>query len=157
GLCRFSALHGMLPQARELGEQLCRLAQHEAEPAPRLLASAMLGQVLFFLGEYATARMHLEQGLVLVDVTAPRAPGLLHEVAPEVTCLGATAHTLWSLGYPAQAVLLGQETLSLAQALAHPLSLVVAKYFMSYMHYCRREVSVLQTQAEALSTVAAAQ
>ena len=41
--------------ARELGEQLYRLAQHAAAPTPRLEAHEALGDTLFFLGEYAPA------------------------------------------------------------------------------------------------------
>ena len=36
GLCRFYYNQGALPTARELGEQLMRLAQREAEPTPLL-------------------------------------------------------------------------------------------------------------------------
>ena len=34
GLWRFYRNRGALPTARELGEQLCRLAQRAAEPSP---------------------------------------------------------------------------------------------------------------------------
>ena len=45
--------------------------------------------------------------------------------APGVRCLSMAAHTLWCLGYPAQAVQRSQEALALAQELAHPYSLAV--------------------------------
>jgi len=62
GLWRFYWHRGALLMARELGEQLDRLAQQAADPMHRLEAHAALGTTLFYLGDYAAARMHLEQG-----------------------------------------------------------------------------------------------
>ena len=42
---------------------------------------------------------------------------------PGVCCRMQTAHSLWLLGYPDQAVASIQAALALAQQLAHPLSL----------------------------------
>jgi predicted ATPase len=67
GLCRFYQSRGPLPTARELGEQLYRLAQRATAPTPRLEAHDALGTTLFLLGEYPAARMHLEQGVALTD------------------------------------------------------------------------------------------
>ena len=44
-----------------------RLAQQAADPMHRLEAHAALGTTLFYLGDYAAARMHLEQGGALID------------------------------------------------------------------------------------------
>src|SRR5262245_53665791 len=67
GLGAFYRTRGALPTARELGEQLDRLAQRAAVPTRRLEAHDVLGSTLFFLGEYSAARRHLEQGIVLAD------------------------------------------------------------------------------------------
>jgi tetratricopeptide (TPR) repeat protein len=63
GLWRFYQGRGALLTARELGEQLVRMAAREAGPLPRLEAHTAFGQTLFQLGDYATARLHLEQGV----------------------------------------------------------------------------------------------
>ena len=157
GLCRFYLSRGALPTARELGEQLYRLAQRAADPTHRLEAHDALGSTLFYLGEYAAARTHLEQGIALIDPAAQRAQALRHDVAPGVRCLAMAANTLWCLGYPAQAVRRSQEALALAQALAHPHSLAVAQYWAAFLHYRRREAPAVQAQAEALLTLATAQ
>jgi class 3 adenylate cyclase/predicted ATPase len=157
GLCRFYVDRGALPMARELGEQLLGLAQRQAAPTPRLEAHDALGSTLFFLGEYAAARTHLEQGIALIDPAAQRALALRHGIAPGVTCLAHAALTLWCLGSPAQAVRRSQEALALAQALAHPQSLALAQHFAAYLHQRRREAPAVQTQAEALLALATAQ
>jgi predicted ATPase len=157
GLCRFYQGRGALPTARELGEQLCRLAQRETVPTPRLEAHDAFGTTLYFLGEYAAARMHLEQGIALTDPAAQRVLALRHDAVPGVWCLTYVASTLWCLGYPAQAVQRSQEALALAQELAHPYSLAMAQYFAASLHRRRREASAVQVQAEALLTLAMAQ
>ena len=112
---------------------------------------------LFFLGDFVAARMHLEQGIARIDPAAQRDPVLRHGEVPGVRCLAYMANTLWCLGYPTQAVQWGQEALSLAQGLAHPYSLVLAQHWAATLHYHRREVSAVQTLADALLTLAAAQ
>ena len=157
GLWRFYLNRGVLPTARELGEQLARLAQQEDMPIDCLGASAALGTTLFFLGDYAAAWTHLAHGLTLADPTQQRGLALRYGEAPGVTCLTYATHTLWCLGYPAQAVQRGQEALILAQALAHPFSLALAQHFAASLHHRRREVLAVQEQAEALLTLATAQ
>jgi class 3 adenylate cyclase/predicted ATPase len=157
GLCRFYHTRGALLTARELGERLDRLAQHEAAPTHLLEAHEMLGGTLFYLGEYAAARTHLEQGIALTDPTTQRGLMLSHEVAPGVRCLALAAWTLWCLGTPAQALQRSHEALALAQALAHPQSLAVAQHYAAFLHHRRREVLAVLAQADALLTLGTAQ
>jgi predicted ATPase len=157
GLCRFYQGRGRLPLARELGEHLCRLAQRGAAPTPRLEADDALGTTLFFLGEYADARTHLEQGIALTKPAAQLGLALRHDAVPGVWCLAYVANTLWCLGYPEQAVRRSQEALALAQELAHAYSLAVAQYFAASLYHRRREALAVQVQAESLLTLATEQ
>jgi predicted ATPase len=157
GLCQFYFARGALLTARELGEQLYRLAQRAAEPTHLLEAHDALGNTLFYLGEYGAAWTHLEQAIALTDQTAQRALALRHSTAPGVTCLNYAANTLWCLGSPAQALRRSQEALALAQALAYPYSLTVAQHWAAFLHYRRREAPTVQAQAEALLTLATEQ
>jgi DNA-binding winged helix-turn-helix (wHTH) protein/predicted ATPase len=157
GLCRFYRSRGALPTARELGEQLDRLAQRDGVPMHRLEAHDALGGTLFYLGEYAAARMHLEQGIALINQTAQRELVLHHGVALGVRCLTMDAWTLWCLGYPAQALRRSQEALALAQTLDHPYSLALAQHYAACLHHHRRETLAVQAQAEALIPLGMAQ
>jgi DNA-binding winged helix-turn-helix (wHTH) protein/predicted ATPase len=157
GLCRFYENRGALPRARELGEELYRLAQRAVSPRLRLDAHDLFGCTLFFLGEYAAARTPLEQGVALIDPTSQGAMALYHGEAPGVECLSHAASTLWCLGYPAQALRRSQAALTLAQALAHPYSLAFAQFWAILLHYRRREALEVQARAEALLTLATAQ
>jgi len=157
GLCRFYQTRGALSTARELGEQLYRLAQREVTPTHRLEAHEALGSALFHLDEYAAARMHLEQATALIDPAGQQAQVLHHGEVLGVRCLSLVSLTLWCLGYPAQALCRSQEALALAQALAHPQSLASAQYFAAFLHHRRREVPAVQAQADALLSLATAQ
>jgi transcriptional regulator with AAA-type ATPase domain/predicted ATPase len=156
-LCRFYLTRGALPTARELGEQLDRLAQRVAAPMHRLEAHGVLGGALCFLGEYAAARAHCEQGVALTDLAAQQVRALHHDIAPGVVCLIYATCTLWCLGYPAQAVRRSQEALSLARTLEHPLSLASAHHFAAFLYQRRGETAALQAQAEALLNLSTAQ
>jgi predicted ATPase len=157
GLWRFYQSRGVLPTARDLGAQLMRLAERTADPLRRLEAHGALGQTLFQLGEYAAAWQHLEQGIALIDATAPRAPVLRPGDAPGVACLSFAALTLWCLGYPAQALQRSREALALAHALDHPLSLAAAQHYAAFLHHHRQEALAVQTLARTLLTLATAQ
>ena len=157
GLWRFYRTRGMLPTAQELGEQLLGLAQRAADPIHRLAGHVALGETCFYLGDYAAARTHLEQGMALIDPATQRAQALRLGVAPGVVCLATAAKMLWCLGYPAQALRRSQEALALAQTIAHSPSLCTARIWGALLHLRRHEVAAVLAQAEALLTLATAQ
>jgi hypothetical protein len=61
-----------------------------------------------------------ERGVAGTDPAVQRAFVLRQGYPPGVPCLTYTAKTLWCLGAPAQALRRSQESLVLAQELAHP-------------------------------------
>jgi predicted ATPase len=147
-----------LQTARELAEQLLRLAQRVQEPAFFLVAHLSLGTTLFFLGELTRARGHLEQSIARYDPQQHRVHAFLyggHD--PGVSCLSYEAWVLWRLGYPDQALKKGQEALTLAQELSHPYSLAFALNFAVYIHQCRRERQAAQERAESAITLSTEQ
>src|SRR6202035_3841472 len=65
-----------------------------------------------------------------------------------VSCLSYAAQTLWSLGYPDQALERGNEAIALAEALSHPHSLTFAEQFVGVLRQYRREARAAQEAAE---------
>ena len=65
GLADFYRARGELETARELGEQLLALAQHQHDPDHLANAHSVLGEAMFYLGEFVPARAHLEQALAV--------------------------------------------------------------------------------------------
>src|SRR5438445_11073160 len=110
-----------------LGEQLLSLAQRLQDPDLLLEAHHTLWASLFYGGELAAARSHLEQGLRLYEPQRHRAHAALYSGHdPGVCCRMHAGPSLWLRGYPDQAVAISQTALALAQQLAHPLSLTFA-------------------------------
>jgi tetratricopeptide (TPR) repeat protein len=151
GLWAFHLMQGDLHIPRELGEQLLRLAQRVQAPAFLSEAHYALGAPLYFLGEFALAREHLEQGIALYDPQQQGPLALLYGSAnPRVSCLSRLALTLWYLGYPDRAAERIHEMLTLTQELSHPFSLAWALSFSAIVHQCRRGGQATHERAEAL-------
>jgi predicted ATPase len=68
GLWEFHELRAEYWTARDLGEQLLALAERAQDPAALLVAHDVMGDTMLWLGEFAAARSHLEQGAALYDV-----------------------------------------------------------------------------------------
>ena len=79
GLWEFHELRGDLKTALELAEELFRLALAADDPALRLVAHDVLGDTLYWLGEFTRALEHLEQGIALYRLDEHRA--LAHQHA----------------------------------------------------------------------------
>jgi predicted ATPase len=151
GLYRFYLLRPELQTARELAEQLLRLAQKMHDPALLLVPHRALGLTLFHLGELTAALAHMQQSIALYDPQTHRPDqSPLSGQDPKVTGLSYAAWALWLLGYPDQARESSHEALALAEGLSHPLSLAFALNFTATLYQFRRERQQTHEQAEAI-------
>jgi predicted ATPase len=149
GLWEFYELQGELQTARELGEQLLSLAQRVGEVELLLVAHNVLGDTLIWLGEFAGARAHLEQGMALYHPQQHRSHAFLYGYDSGVHGLACGAPALWYLGFPDQALKRIHEALTLAQELSHPFSRAFALDFAAWLHQLRREGQATQERAAA--------
>jgi predicted ATPase len=140
GLLSLHVVRADLRTTRELAEELLRLAQGSM-PAIRLVnAHRMLGNICVHLGEFQVARVQLEQGAAIAAVQLPQRSVLLDPGGqdPRTSCLTMLALDLWALGYPDQARQRGEESVALAQQLAHPFNLtVVFNQWLRLQYLCR--------------------
>lgn len=150
GLFSFHVVRAELRAAWEVAEQLLGLAQHQHDPARLSVAHLALGETLLFRGEFAQARAHLEQGIALYTVQPNQPLSLLSGFPVDlgVFDLCFLAHTLWHLGYPDQARSKIQQALGLAEALAHPLSLALARDYEAMLYQFRREAHRVHASAD---------
>ena len=149
GLADFYRARGELEAARELGEQLLALAQRQHDPERLAHAHSVLGQVLFYLGEFVPARAHLDQALAVSAAPQDRSSPSLFDGAARVLALGTTAYVLWLLGYPDQALTRSHAMLTYAQELQHAFSLARALHNVMTLHKLRGEANAAQEWAEA--------
>ena len=157
GLMLYYQGRGQLQTASQLGEQLLRLAQALPDPAHLLLAHFQLGWALCWRGEPAAARTHHTQALALYEPQAHRALAVRYGGDLGVASGGYLARALWYLGYPDQALQHTQAARTLAEEVAHPVSLAQALVHAAVVHQCRREVLAAHAQAAAGTTLATAQ
>src|SRR5262249_42892519 len=126
-------------KAHELGEELLRLAQSMHDPALLLQTHFALAVTSFFLGEFSSALIHLEQVISFYNPQKHRSHVSLGGADRGVACLSFTTWVLWSLGYPDRAMRKSHEALALAQQLSHPYTFAYALDYAARLHLLRRE------------------
>ena len=155
GLRVMYVARGPLSKAWELAEQILSLAQGGQDAVLLAEAHECLGDVLFWLGEFASARAHFEQGRVIADsVQASLSDALRDRRHIGVRCRRYGAWTLWYLGYPDQALQLSHEALGLAQEQGSPRIVAWALFYAGILHCLRREAPAAQGRAEATMALA---
>lgn len=143
GLWNFYLVKADLRTARELSEELLTLAMRVQGEALLLGAHRAVGITHFYLGELASARMHLEQGIVLYD-RQQHGGYAVNEDDPGVACRSFLSCSLWLLGQVEEALQRLRETVALARVVGHPPTLVYALYYAARVYHLRRDSSASQ-------------
>jgi predicted ATPase len=153
-LCRFAINRATLRTALERGAELLALAQSTDSAAGLLSAHQALGQTLYYLGEFAAARSHLEPDTAALDATQYHISAAGSEVAVRVYGLVFAAQTCWSLGYAVQATRHSHEAIALGQSMPQPQSLTIAYYYAARLAMCMQDVALAQQYAAEALTLA---
>jgi tetratricopeptide (TPR) repeat protein len=147
GLLLYYAIRSEMETARELGEELLRLAEKEQDSVRIVAVCFVLGSTLKFLGELELSEKHLKRGLDLYDSSHDyQAYTLISE--PGIGCGAQLARVLWLLGYPDKALEQARQTIALARQQPHPGSLGFALIHVAVLHQLRSEASACQELTE---------
>jgi class 3 adenylate cyclase/predicted ATPase len=158
GIGAFYCVRGDLATALLLGEQHLDLAQRLQQPVAQAQAHSMVGWSLFNLGELEAGRIHLERGVALTMPLSRHRQASSGGLNIQVLCRSSlVSRVLWALGYPDLALQQGHELRALAEALAHPHSIVTALGSLAMLRNRRREGGAAQELAEALLALATEQ
>jgi predicted ATPase len=149
GLYSFHVVRAELQTARKLSEELLTLAQHLQDPLYLQGAHFALGSSLLYLGEFPLSREQWEQSLAFYNPQQHYTHAVLMGWDLGVFGRAHAPHTLWSLGYPDQALTMSREALTLAQELSHPFSLAVALDYAAMLHQFRLEPQAVRERADA--------
>jgi len=143
-------------RARELAEQTLSLAKQTQEPLLAAMAHTYLGFILFALGEFGSARGHLQQVIEIYDPERHhRAFISLRGSDFGLSALAYYACCLWCLGYPDQAAGLSKRALALARELDHSFSLTdVLAYAGCVLNEMLQDVRPLAQSADELMRLA---
>ena len=155
GLTVFYLTRGEIQTARELGAQCLGLAQQEKNPIRLLQSLVVLGNVLFYAGEFGPSLERFREGLALYNSTPQDSQRALQD--PGVNSLTYVALALWCLGYPDQAVQQSEAALALARKLNRPLNHVLARVLAAGLYQFRHEAYLAFTHAETAVALASEQ
>ena len=143
-----------LKTAREVAEQLLRLAQDQQDSTALLKAHIVLSMTLFYEGELLAVPEHVDPCLELYE------PELHHKlfVSSAGYDRGIITHcwsamTRWLLGYPDQALASATTAVALAQELAHPYTSAVALVYAAWVERWCGELQAAREHAEAAVTL----
>jgi tetratricopeptide (TPR) repeat protein len=139
GLRFFYTALGELQTARELGEQLLQLAESAGDTELLVEAHYALAVPLHFLGEFVSAREHLEQTIALYDPWRHRDHAVRYGLDPGVAARSLVAWLLWELGYPDRALEKTRAALSMARESSHRFTLAYALLLSSTILLWRRD------------------
>jgi adenylate cyclase len=151
GLWELSDVRGDLSTAREMAEELLRLASEADDSGLLVIAHNALGETLTYRGEFALAHEHLERGIALYDPERHRALADQHGgYDAGVVCRTWDALALWCLGSPERALARCAEALALADALSHTNTLPFALSIAGIIHHVRRDARATLETADAV-------
>jgi transcriptional regulator with AAA-type ATPase domain/predicted ATPase len=135
--------------AQALAEELLTVAARAADPLIDVVAHRAVGMTALYLGEFATVREHLEQGLARYRADVDHARAIRdYGGAPHISCLAFLGRALWPLGYPDQALARNREAVAEAEARGGALSLAMALGMLTSVHQLRGEIRATREAAD---------
>src|SRR5216683_2286635 len=147
GLTGTHMVRGEMRAAKEMAEQVLRLAERTLDPHQLLWANAGMAQISFHRGDLAPARERNKTAIALYDRERD-APRKYMGIDVGVANLSYGGWTLWHLGYADQALNLSHEARELAEALSHPDSIAFALGYECHLRHLRGEIEVVRELAE---------
>src|SRR5439155_23550569 len=149
GLWYIRFTSGDYAPAVEAGERLLAVAGHGDDTSRLVEAHHSLWPTLVSMGEPARALPHMERGIALYDPAQHASFIRLyggHD--PGVCCRYYLGLAQWLLGSPDQALATVHDAVRLAESLKHPLSTVIALWFVAVIQYERGERALAAQAAE---------
>jgi predicted ATPase len=156
GLYAVYHVRGQSLWALDLAKELLKRAESNDDRVLLMCAHLALGDTLFELGEYLSAKEHFDFAISMYDPERHRALAFgFIGLDILVNCLSYSTNALWYLGYPDQALKRGNEALAVARGLSHPHSLAFAENLIGNLRIHRREVQETKNSADRLVALAA--
>ena len=139
-----------LQTALELSDEMLALAEQAKDPEMLITGNRARGTTLFFLGEFVSAKEHLERALAVFGLHQPLPPEL---EARRLDSLSFLYFCLWVLGYPDRAWTKSREMQEMAQRSSDPNVLAQASCFVAIHNLIRGNGPAAQRYAEESMTL----
>lgn len=154
GLCRHAVVKGEHRKGEELAQRMLRLAEGVGDRRLFMYAHGMLGYVLFWCGDFAQARAHLEQSRDLYDFEQDRFLPFVYGDDSNVAALAFLAFIDWLEGRVDRSIEQSCESVELARRLDHPSVLTLALMLAAELHRLRGETAATDAFAAESLTLA---
>lgn len=148
GLASFYMHLARFQQAREIYDNIIKLAQATGDPEALMVACWAPGCCLLVTGEFLSARFHLEKALEIYEPYKHKWFVTVFTLDMGVSCLSWLSWTLFFLGYPDQARQRSNEAIALARRLSSPFSLGYALAVACILRSYARDVAGARELAE---------
>ncbi len=154
GLKAYYDVHGDFMEAKEIGEELLRIADQLKDPGLIALAHHHLSVTLLYLGRPTEYLDHREKMVALYDSQRDRS--LVHQVGidSQLANLSHAGYGYFFLGYPEKARHLSLKAVNLAKEWGHPFFLSFTLMFAAYSAVYRRDLETAREMAQETITVA---
>jgi len=154
GMAVFYFTRGRLQTARSLLHQTLQLADHYADDEMRMQASMSMSNVLFWMGELPQSLDFSANVIRYYDASNTQEFNVRYAQNPRITTMNSRVWANWLMGHPALAHSLAKETLTLAEALAHPFNKAISLQILAFLHLYQHDAQACYESAQALLSFA---
>jgi predicted ATPase len=162
-LLLFLALYGLFQAAfttfdgdvaGERAAQMLALAEKQSGKFPLMLGHRAMGVTSVMTGNFAEARVHLDQVIALHDPVERRSLATRLVQDPRVVALYYRSLALWALGYPEAARADTEQALREAREIGHVGALMQAMAITSYAQVINGNYAIARAQSDELIALA---
>jgi DNA-binding SARP family transcriptional activator len=140
-------VRGEIEASRQLGQELLELGSNGADSACLMAGNFILGSSCFHVGQFESAREHMEKALEVLPACDEAELQSFAVVEVGMFCSAYLPHVLWHLGYTEQAMQRSEQTLVEARK-SHPFSLAISLNYAAMLNQfaCDRRRALLYAQ-----------
>lgn len=153
GLWCCNLTKGRLWRARDISEQISRIALRDENPDTALAADLTQQVTCVMLGEFANALRLGASVLTRYDRYRHQHLTYLYGVDLQIMCLVHQGYALWSSGYAEQSQNVHEQAIALAEELGHPYSQGFALHGAAVHHVFRNDAATVSRFADELCTL----
>ena len=157
GIWAWRIVREELDLCMELSDEVMRFAEAQTDNGIRMEAHFVPALTLFYRGDFAGCAEHCKAGIALYDAERCKLWSRYTGQNSGVTLKSKLALSLWHLGYPDQALLVGEEAVKLAQEIGHPYSLCFAQHHLGWLYQHLRNGKAAQSCADTELVIAGEQ
>jgi predicted ATPase/class 3 adenylate cyclase len=154
GLASFYNYRAEFDKGAEVGREILRLADVQADPSMRVDGHLVLGSSLALQNDLHAGLDHLERAIASFESQRHGARRFRLGTNPGIAAFTTSALTLWMLGFPDRALERSNRAVTLATELEHPFTLAYALFHTGFLHLWRREPELVRDRAVGLLDVA---